>query len=97
MPEFSKEKIELKSYAVNNTSLLTALGLFLFGFSEIVLVFNAIFRLIASVWMYSFEGSGAIMDRMAFMLAIACFILAVLCDKGFRYCLFKLKQHQLPN
>lgn len=97
MPKFPKEIIEPKSYAVNNTTLLAALGLFFFGFSGVILVINATLRLLASVWMYSFEGSGAIRAGIAFMLATACFILAVLCRKGFRYCLFKMKQYQIPN
>lgn len=97
VPKFPKEIIEPKSYAVNNTTLFAALGLFFFGFSGFILVINAAVRLFASVWMYSFGGNDAIRSGMAFVLATICFVLAVLCRKGFRYCLFKLKQHQIPN
>lgn len=97
MPKFTQEIIEPKSYAVNNTTLFAALGLFFFGFSGFIFVINAAVRLFASLWMYSFEGSGAIRAGMVFILATVCFILAILCRKGFRYCLFKLKQHQIPN
>lgn len=97
MSKFPREIIEPKSYAVNNTTLLSALGLFFFGLSGIILVINATLRLIASVWMYSFEGSGAFRAGIAFMLASVCFILAVLYHKCFRYFLFKLKQHQIQN
>ncbi|HED2435657.1 hypothetical protein ACTM43_22040 [Citrobacter freundii] len=97
MPKFPKEIIEQKGYAVNTTTLFAALGLFFFGFSGFILVINAAARLFASVWMYSFGGSDASRAGMVFVLATICFALAVLCRKGFRYCLFKLKQHQLPN
>ncbi|EOW6411124.1 MULTISPECIES: hypothetical protein [Cronobacter] len=97
MPRFSKEIIEPMSYIVNNTTLLAALGLFFFGFSGFILVINATLRLIASVWMYSFGGSDAIRAGMAFVLATIYFVFAVLCRKGFLYCLFKLKQHQILN
>ncbi|AYY47123.1 hypothetical protein M3B74_20480 [Citrobacter freundii] len=97
MPKFQKEKIEPKSYAVNNTTLFAALGLFFFGFSGFILVINATVRLFASVWMYSFGGSDAVRAGMTFFLATICFALAVLCRKGFRYCLFKLKQNQIQN
>lgn len=97
MPKFPKEIIEPKSYAINNTTLFAALGLFFFGFSGFILVINAAVRLFASVWMYSFGDSGAIRAGMVFCLATVCFVLAVLCHKGFRYSLFKLKQHQIPH
>lgn len=97
MPKFPKEIIEQKSYALNKTTLLAALGLFFFGFSGFILVINATVRLIASICMYLFEGSSALRAGMFFMLATAYFILTVLCHKAFRYCLFKLKQYQTPN
>ncbi|EHM1530206.1 hypothetical protein KD679_004619 [Salmonella enterica subsp. enterica serovar Typhimurium] len=97
MPKFPKEIIEPKGYAVNTTTLFAALGLFFFGFSGFILVINAAVRLFASVWMYSFGGNEAFRAGMVFVLATICFALAVLCRKGFRYCLFKLKQQQLPN
>ncbi|ELW2866177.1 hypothetical protein QMI71_004579 [Salmonella enterica] len=97
MPKFPKGIIEPKSYAVNNTTIFAALGLFFFGFSGLILVINAMGLLFASVWMYSFGGSGAIRAGVTFMLATVGFILAVLCRKAFRYCLFELKQHQILN
>ncbi|EMV7411179.1 hypothetical protein [Enterobacter bugandensis] len=97
MPKFPKEIIEPKSYAVNNTTLFAALGLFFFGFSGFIFLINAAVGLFASVWKYSFGGSEAIRAGMVFVLSTICFVLAVLCRKGFRYCLLKLKQHQLPN
>ncbi|EIU9113079.1 hypothetical protein L6706_004643 [Salmonella enterica] len=95
MPKFPKEIIEPKSYAVNTTTLFAVLGLCFFGFSGFILVINAAGRLFASLWMYSFGGSDASRAGIVFVLATICFALAVLCRKGFRYCLFKLKQQQL--
>lgn len=97
MPKFPKKIIEPKSYVVNNTTLFAVAGLFFFGVTGFILIINAAVRLFTSIWMYSFGGIGAIRAGMVFMLATVCFVLAVFCRKGFRYCLFKLKQHQIPN
>lgn len=49
MPKFAKEIIVPKSYAINNTTLLAAMGLCFFVFSEIILIINVVARLFASV------------------------------------------------
>ncbi|EAV2544894.1 hypothetical protein K3120_004009 [Salmonella enterica] len=97
MPKFAKEIIVPKSYSINNTTLLAAMGLCFFVFSEIILIINAVARLFASVWMYSYEGSSPARSGTAFLLAAVCFFIAIFCHKGFQHCLFKLRQHQIPN
>ncbi|EKQ5162989.1 hypothetical protein P5Q53_004254 [Salmonella enterica] len=97
MPKFPKKIIEPKSYPINNTTLLSSIGLLFFGFTGFILIINAVGRLFASVWMYSIEDSGVVRAGAAFILTTVCFVLAVLCRKAFQFCLSKLKQHQIQN
>lgn len=95
MPKFDKEP-EQEAYAVNKTTLLSFLGLLLFGFTGIVFMFNAAGRLVASIWMYTQAGSSPGRAGVEFFIATFCFIIAMFCQKATAYCLSQLRKHKLP-
>lgn len=87
----------IKSYAVNNTTLSALMGLLFFAAFGLVSMVNAAYWLFASVWIYFTEGQDITRAALVFGLATFSFIMAILCRKGFVYCLGKMKQYQLDT
>lgn len=87
--------MKAESYAVNTTTIFAFVGLGLFGLLELICMFNAVVRLILSVWMYSVEGYSFATAGKTFFTATISFVMAVLCHKAFRYCLSKLRKYRI--
>lgn len=96
MSKFKKEMNESNEYTANATTVLSYIGVLLFGFMGGVMMLRACIGLFSSFWMYYVENSSITSACMSFLLATVSFLLSLLSIKAFGYCRYKFKQYQLP-
>jgi hypothetical protein len=98
MDKFEKTLPEsIKHYAVNNTTVFAYMGLLVFAGVGLTFLFKSVFSLFALVWVYTMDGHDLTRAGLTFGLATFCFIVALICRKGFVYCWGKLQQYQLSE
>ncbi|MEN4610344.1 hypothetical protein ABEH06_24080 [Pantoea agglomerans] len=92
-----REKKRAEGYAVNGRTMSAIAGLNVFAAVGAVMLINAVLRLLACAWVFTFEGHDLTRAGLGFSLATLCFIAALLCRRGFDYCHRTLQRHVRPE
>ncbi|HCB0303030.1 TPA: hypothetical protein MYM51_004165 [Klebsiella pneumoniae] len=97
-PERTKPDIvNGEGYAVNNSTLMAFIGVYLFPVLGIFMLIQAAFRLVACVWGFTMGEYDLPRTGLGVALAAICFIAAMLSYRGFDWCNKTLRRCRLPE